>query len=105
MSSLCVYILHYDKPLKHARHYVGATRDLEARMEKHRQGHSTARITAAFHDQGSTFVVARTWITEQAFQLERWIKKHYHHVPRLCPICNPGNTCGEFREFMEGGTQ
>ncbi len=30
-----VYLLHLDKPLRHARHYVGLADDLAARLERH----------------------------------------------------------------------
>ena len=100
MTGPVVYLLHYDKPLHHASHYLGASRNLEERIARHRYGHSTARITAAFHDQGSTFVVARTWETPRAFELESHIKKHFKKATVICPICTPGTQRGEFKEFM-----
>jgi len=36
-----VYLLHFDKRLKHAGHYMGVTDDLPARLARHRAG--TAR--------------------------------------------------------------
>lgn len=96
-----VYLLHYDKPLHHARHYVGCTCDLENRLRLHKMGHSTAKITAAFHDHGSTFMLARIWETVRGFELESHIKKHYKATVKLCPICNPANHHGEFRKFMK----
>jgi predicted GIY-YIG superfamily endonuclease len=33
-----IYLLHLDKPLRHARHYVGLADDLPARLERHASG-------------------------------------------------------------------
>jgi hypothetical protein len=38
-----VYLLHFDRPYKHARHYLGWTANLQARLDSHRAGHG-ARI-------------------------------------------------------------
>ncbi len=36
-----VYVLHFDPPLQHARHYVGWTdhEDVASRLEEHLKGH------------------------------------------------------------------
>lgn len=30
-----IYLLHFDKPLHHAKHYLGLADDLEARLARH----------------------------------------------------------------------
>lgn len=30
-----VYLIHFDKPLKHAQHYIGYTHDLDQRFHAH----------------------------------------------------------------------
>ena len=37
MKKQC-YLLHFDPPYKHARHYVGYTEHLDVRVEQHRNG-------------------------------------------------------------------
>lgn len=80
-----VYLLHFDTPFKHAKHYVGWTGDesLETRIERHRAGNG-ARLLAVLKENGIGFQVARTWSGTRA--LERRIKNS-RHVPRFCPFC------------------
>lgn len=81
-----VYLLHFDKPYKHARHYLGYTRRLEQRLEYHRRGHG-ARLMAAATSAGVTFVVARTWPkADRTFERQLHNRKNN---PQLCPVCTP----------------
>lgn len=80
-----VYLIHFARPYKHARHYLGYTADLPARIEQHRNG-TGARLLQVITQAGIAFDVARTWAGGR--DLERKLKNH-HHGPRLCPICNP----------------
>ena len=88
-----VYLLHFDEPYKHARHYLGYTGNLELRVAEHRNG-TGARLMRAVVEAGISFVVARTWEGDRAF--ERRLKQRGSAV-RLCPICSPGNRCAEAR--------
>lgn len=89
---MTVYLLHFDDPLpgepayplSHARHYLGVTDDLEARLELHRQGRG-ARLVAVAIQSGLTFRLARTW-SQADRTLERKLKNR-HEGPALCPIC------------------
>jgi predicted GIY-YIG superfamily endonuclease len=81
-----VYLLHFERPYKHARHYVGYTDDLDRRLAEHRSG-SGARLLAVIAEAGIGWTLARTWPGGR--DLERAIKRA-GHTPRLCPICNPG---------------
>lgn len=78
-----IYLLHFERPYKHARHYMGWTTDLEARLERHRQG-SGARLLAVIADAGIGWELARTWVGTRYDErrLKRWGGK-----TRLCPIC------------------
>ena len=78
-----VYLIHFDTPYKHARHYLGSTHDLEARLERHRQG-GGARLIEVIAEHGITWRLARTW--EGGRELERRLKNR-HNSPRLCPLC------------------
>lgn len=80
------YLIHFDEPYKHARHYIGTTNNLPRRIATHKRGEATrsSRLMAAVHDAGIGWTVARTW--EGGRDLE--IKLHnWHGGAQLCPIC------------------
>ncbi len=83
MSASTVYLLHFDEPYRHARHYLGYARDLERRLGEHRAGRG-ARLIEVITNVGIGFVVARTWEGDRG--LEGALKKR-KASPRLCPIC------------------
>lgn len=90
------YLLHFDPPYKHARHYVGYTEHLDVRVEQHRNG-TGANLTAVASAAGCEIKIARVW-DNATRALERKIKTSKHHS-RLCPICNPHATRrGQFKE-------
>jgi hypothetical protein len=87
-----VYLLHFrgsfgrpdgDDGYRHARHYLGFSVDLEARLNAHRTGQG-ARLMEVIRDAGLTFELARTWTGDR--HLERRLK-HRGGRSRLCPIC------------------
>ena len=81
-----VYLLHFDRPYKHARHYTGWTTDLPARLAAHLAGNG-ARLVEVITTAGITFSVARLWPgTHRSWerQLKRW-----GGAARVCPRCNP----------------
>lgn len=80
---MTVYLLHFNEPYCHARHYLGSTDDLDNRQQEHRTGQG-ARLTQVIHNAGITFILARTW--EGGRDLERKLKR-WHKSPDLCPIC------------------
>lgn len=83
-----IYLLHFDRPYKHARHYLGSAKDLEARLESHRTGkggHRPARLMTVVREAGIGFVVARTW--QGSRKREKQLKPNR---ARACPLCNPG---------------
>ena len=79
-----VYLLHFDAPYKHARHYVGWASDLTARLIEHQTGRG-ARLMEVVIDAGRSFTLARTWPgTDRAFERKLHRRKA---SPRLCPLC------------------
>jgi predicted GIY-YIG superfamily endonuclease len=80
-----VYLIHFDAAYKHARHYLGWTTELEARLQAHRDGRG-ARLMEVITAAGITWQLARTWPGGR--NRERAIKDR-HEAPRLCPICTP----------------
>jgi predicted GIY-YIG superfamily endonuclease len=55
-----VYLLHFSKPFKHARHYMGSAEDPNERLETHSKGQG-ARLTQVAAAAGITFEIVRTW--------------------------------------------
>ncbi len=89
-----VYLIHFDAPLGdldnprgQAQHYLGYSDDLEARLERHREGNGAA-IMAVVARAGIGWTVARTWDGDRG--LERRLKNR-HNSPRLRPICQGGD--------------
>jgi predicted GIY-YIG superfamily endonuclease len=78
-----IYLLHLDKPLRHAKHYVGFADDLEARLERHANG-SGARMLAVCRERGISWQLARTWTGDRKF--ERWLKRK-KGAAWFCPVC------------------
>lgn len=85
-----VYLLHFDPPYRHARHYIGYTQQLESRLERHEMGRGSPLVQAALA-AGCTVTVARTWGAEGVEDVhdrsfERKLKRQ-KNAARLCPMC------------------
>ena len=81
-----VYLLHFDRPYKHARHYTGWTgssRSLTARLARHAAGDG-ARLLAVAYAAGVPWELARTWEGPRA--RERQLKRQ-GGASRHCPMC------------------
>ena len=81
-----IYLLHFDRPYKHARHYTGWTgssESLTARLARHAAGDG-ARLLAVAHAAGITWQLARTWEGPRA--RERQLKRQ-GGASRHCPMC------------------
>ena len=74
-----IYMLHFDQPYRHARHYVGWTEDLLDRLDRHAAGHG-ARLMAVIWQAGIGFTLVR--ICEGTRHTERAIK----HAGRRGPV-------------------
>lgn len=108
-SIFSVYLLHFDRPFSHARHYVGVTgKPLEERLAAHRGAvlHDGDRsygrqpkLLQAAQAAGITWSVADVWefaSKAEAYGMERRLKRQGGHG-RKCSICRPGNTRGDGR--------
>ncbi len=80
-----VYLLHFNQPYRHARHYIGFTEEenLEERLAWHKKGNG-ARLLHVIKEAGISFQLARTWDGER--DLEHRLKKR-KNSKSLCPIC------------------
>jgi hypothetical protein len=79
-----VYLIHLQRPYRHARHYLGWTLDVERRLAVHRAGGGSPLLRAA-SAAGISFTVARTWPGDR--HLERRLHRRKNSPARLCPIC------------------
>jgi predicted GIY-YIG superfamily endonuclease len=107
-----IYMLHFDQPYRHARHYTGWTEDLLDRLDRHATGHG-ARLVEVITQAGIGFTLVR--ICEGTRRTERAIKNAGGAV-RYCPACTPRPWTGHWSaipvEFIprtypttpEGGT-
>ena len=80
-----VYLLHFDRPYEHARHYTGWADDLLDRLDMHARGRG-ARLMNVIFSAGIGFTLAR--ICEGTRATERAIKNEGGAV-RYCPLCTP----------------
>lgn len=81
-----IYLLHFDRPFKHARHYIGWTQNLEERLAAHRAGARRAgRLVQVAAAAGIAFRLARTWDRERGYEVR--LKKQ-GGASRCCPICH-----------------
>jgi hypothetical protein len=80
-----VYLLHFDQPYRHARHYQGWAADLERRLAEHRAGgQAAARLMQVIHAEGIGCTLARTWRGTRG--RERQLKVQ-GGASRRCPVC------------------
>jgi predicted GIY-YIG superfamily endonuclease len=78
-----IYLLHFDQPYKHARHYIGWALDVAKRLAEHAAGRG-AHLMAVVKDAGITWRLARTWPGDR--HRERAIKNQ-GGARRRCPLC------------------
>lgn len=87
-----IYVLHFDAPLSHARHYTGCTNHLPHRLLAHARG-AGARLTRVLLDKQIPWQLAAAYRVSNTEMrtCERKIKDQ-HHGPRFCPLCQGENT-------------
>jgi len=89
---MAVYLLHFDRPFGHARHYLGYARDavLHERIDRHYAASlgdgKRHRLMQHVRAAGISFTLARVWWRADRAK-ERAMKSNGH--ARRCPICRP----------------
>ena len=87
MSKGC-YLIHIEPAYKHAAHYLGWSKDIDARVASHLAG-TGGRLTKVALAAGCTLTLVRVWPdTDRAF--ERKLKRQ-KNSPYHCPICKGVN--------------
>lgn len=81
-----VYLIHFDKPYKHARHYIGFTTQIADRMNTHvTAGTRSAKLMQVITAAGITWQIAKLW-SDKTRAFERQLKK-WHGAVKFCPLC------------------
>ncbi len=78
-----VYLLHFDRPYRHAGHYTGWAADIPTRLAEHAAGRG-ARLLAVVQAAGIGWTLARTWPGDRSY--ERRLKRQ-GGASRRCPLC------------------
>lgn len=81
-----VYLYHFTKSHKHARHYIGFSEDVLQRFETHLKGNGNPLVRTVI-DSGNTVEFIRFWKGADR-EFERKLKNR-KNAAKLCPICNP----------------
>lgn len=87
-----IYLVHFERPYRHAQHYLGWTRELRQRFYRHvstapqRRGSALMRAVVG---AGIAFKVVRVWPGDRAEE-RRW--HDGGHLRRRCPICRGETT-------------
>lgn len=85
MSKVDLYLLHFEEPYKHAKHYLGVAKNgIDRRLEEHRSGHG-ANLTRVLKRNGIGFILAKTWLQVPRMS-ENKIKGRGLSI--YCPICS-----------------
>ena len=88
---MAVYLLHFDRPYQHARHYAGFAEDdqLIDRIEVHRRATDGDgkhhRLMQVIRAAGIGFSLVRVWRGKDR-TFERRLKDR-NNLSRECPIC------------------
>ena len=91
-----VYLIHFDRPLKHAKHYIGSTQNMPERMRCHEAGNAdSAALLRALKKEGIGWRVVGVGgfdTIEEAREWEYSFKKngrgsHSRKASRDCPVC------------------
>lgn len=77
-----MYLICFDQPYEHARHYMGWTQQLGVRLHLHRAGRG-ARLMDAVTKAGIGWKVVAIYYGDR--NEERRMKNHGHS--RRCPVC------------------
>lgn len=85
MSDGLIYIIHFDRPYVHARHYVGWAKHVGRRMQQHESGKG-ARLLEVCNQAGIKYEVVFTIPGTRSD--ERRIKRT-KEIALVCPLCRP----------------
>ena len=79
-----VYLIHFNRAYRHAKHYLGYSENLDKRICDHLAGMG-ARLMEVITEAKIEWKVVRTWKGDR--KLERRLKNR-KEAPALCPVCS-----------------
>jgi hypothetical protein len=82
-----IYLLHFSRPYKHAKHYLGSAVNAQVRFEEHKSGSCDVNLLRIAKAAGIDFVIAKVWPGDR--NKERHMKGR--GLSALCPICRETN--------------
>ena len=100
MKTTVVYLLHFHVPYAHARHYLGSTADLDARLAEHQRG-TGARLMEVVSQAGIHWTCSRAWSGDR--HTERQLKQR-KDACALCPLCRRERRARQQRRRRERRT-
>lgn len=78
-----IYVIHFDEPYHHARHYLGWSSDVAARFDRHTAGRGSPLVKAAV----AAGIGVRVVYTRPGTRHDER-RMHVHgHLSQLCPLC------------------
>lgn len=91
---MAVYLLHFDRPFRHAKHYLGFSKTVES-MHRRIDAHYNAtagdgqnhHLIRAAKDAGISFTLARFWPKGTRADERRMKHSRGGGHARRCPIC------------------
>jgi hypothetical protein len=81
-----IYLIHFDNPFHHARHYIGFCEDgnIDSRLARHKAGNGS-RLIRALNKAGIDYSIVRIW-PDGDRNMERKLKNQ-KNSKRFCPVC------------------
>lgn len=83
-----IYVLHFDRPFKHARHYVGFTsrKKCDVRIEQHLSGKGSPLVRAVVAEG----IEVSVSLTMEGTRTQERAIKNQKNAAFICPICKIG---------------
>lgn len=90
---MAVYLIHFDTPYKHAKHYAGysSRKDVTKRLDEHKANQG-ANLMKVVNNAGISWHVSRIW-KDGTRAKEKQIKQN--GKSRYCPDCKAQSKAGE----------
>ena len=82
-----VYLLHFGRAFNGARHYLGFSQNVAARLKRHKAGRGSPLVGAAAA-RGIGVRVVRQWRKKDGY-FEQDLKRRFD-LHDLCPVCKRG---------------
>ena len=83
-----VYLIHFSRPLGHAKHYLGMAEDIASRLERHWKGKG-AKLMRAVKKAKIDWRAVASWPTESIAAAEKLERSLKGNNTRNCTVCTP----------------